>query len=204
MFGMFVNEFIGALVQLLLFSLIPFIFWLIFGRKKENFFKWIGLKKIENGKENKTLLWVLFITLLFSGLAVFMLYSLKGIETATSEFAGLKEAAIPAILVYAIFNTALSEEILFRGFLLKACSKKLGFAERNIFQGLIFGVIHGMMFFSLVGTVKAIIIVCFTGLIGMFMGFVDEKKAGGSIIPSWCIHAIANILSGLCAAYSIF
>lgn len=204
MVDLLVSKLVSSIVQIIVFSIVPFICWLIFARKKEGFFKWIGLKKVENGKENKTLLWVLLITLLFSGLAVFMLYSLKGIEAATSEFAGLKEVAIPAILVYAIFNTALSEEILFRGFLLKTGGKKIGFAERNIFQGLVFGVIHGMMFFSLVGTVKAVIIVAFSGLIGMFMGFVDEKKAGGSIIPSWCIHAIANIFSGICAAYSIF
>ena len=204
MVDLLVSKLVSSIVQIIVFTIVPFICWLIFARKKEGFFRWIGLKKVENGKENKTLLWVLLITLLFSGLAVFMLYSLKGIETATSEFAGLKETAIPAILVYAIFNTALSEEILFRGFLLKTGGKKIGFAERNIFQGLVFGVIHGMMFFSLVGTVKAVIIVAFTGVIGMFMGFVDEKKAGGSIIPSWCIHAIANIFSGICAAYSIF
>ena len=204
MVDLLVSKLVSSIVQIIVFTIVPFICWLIFARKKEGFFKWIGLKKVENGKENKTLLWVLLITLLFSGLAVFVLYSLKGIETATSEFAGLKETAIPAILVYAIFNTALSEEILFRGFLLKTGGKKIGFAERNILQGLVFGVIHGMMFFSLVGTVKAIIIVAFSGLIGMFMGFVDEKKAGGSIIPSWCIHAIANIFSGICAAYSIF
>ncbi|MBO7601395.1 MAG: hypothetical protein J6S95_09640, partial [Lachnospiraceae bacterium] len=39
MFGMFINEFVGALVQVLLFSLIPLIFWLIFARRKQNFFK---------------------------------------------------------------------------------------------------------------------------------------------------------------------
>jgi hypothetical protein len=36
------------------------------------------------------------------------------------------------------------------------------------------------------------------------MGYVNEKKAGGSIIPGWCIHAIANIFSGACAAFSLF
>ncbi len=52
--------------------------------------------------------------------------------------------------------------------------------------------------------VKAVIIICFTGVIGISMGYVNEKKAGGSIIPGWCIHAIANIFSGACAAFSLF
>uniref|UniRef100_I5AXN7 Uncharacterized protein n=1 Tax=Eubacterium cellulosolvens (strain ATCC 43171 / JCM 9499 / 6) TaxID=633697 RepID=I5AXN7_EUBC6 len=45
MFGMFISESIGALVQLLLFSLIPLIFWLVFARKKQNFLNWLGIKR---------------------------------------------------------------------------------------------------------------------------------------------------------------
>ena len=44
----------------------------------------------------------------------------------------------------------------------------------------------------------------FTGFIGWLMGFVNEKKAEGSLIPGWCIHAVANIFSGICAAFMIF
>ena len=140
----------------------------------------------------------------FIALAVFMLYSMKGVEMATSEFAGLGIGALPAILVYAILNTALSEEILFRGFLLKRISNRFGFVAGNLIQGAMFGLLHGVMFFSSVGAVKAVVIIAFTGIIGMFMGYVNEKKAGGSIIPSWCIHALANIFSGACAAFSLF
>ena len=204
MVELLISKIISSIIQNFVFLIIPFICWLIRGRFQEGFASWIGLKNIENAKENKTVLWIIGITVLFSILSVFMLYTLKGIEMATSEFAGLKAAAIPAILIYAIFNTALPEEIVFRGFILKAFSKKIGFWERNIFQGLIFGIIHGVMFFAFVGAVKAVIIICFTGMIGVLMGVVDEKKAGGSIIPSWCIHAFANILSGMFAAYSIF
>jgi hypothetical protein len=35
---------VSALLQVVLFSFIPFVWWLVAGRK-ENFFKWIGLKK---------------------------------------------------------------------------------------------------------------------------------------------------------------
>jgi len=33
------------------------------------------------------------------------------------------------------------------------------------------------------------------------MGYINEKKADGSILPSWSIHAIANIFSGVCSAF---
>jgi membrane protease YdiL (CAAX protease family) len=196
-----VTKVVSSVVQIILFALIPFIWWLVTARKKMNFFKWIGLKKPDSAK---FIPWTIGISGAFILVSVFMLTSLKGIEMATSDFNGLGISALPAILVYAVFNTALPEEILFRGFLLKRTANKAGFAEANIFQALIFGIIHGAMFFSLVGPVKAILIILFTGIIGWFMGFINEKISGGSIIPSWIIHAIANIFSGLCSAFLLF
>ena len=49
----------------------------------------------------------------------------------------------------------------------------------------------------------AFMITMFTGLIGLAMGYVNERKAGGSILPSWCIHASANISSGLFSAFML-
>ena len=134
----------------------------------------------------------------------FVLTSLKGIEMATSDFAGLGISALPAIIVYAVFNTALPEEILFRGFILKRIANKFGFAAGNTIQALIFGIVHGIMFFTVAGPVKALLIILFTGIIGWFMGYINEKKSDGSIIPSWIIHSIANIFSSLCSAFLLF
>ena len=60
---------------------------------------------------------------------------------------------------------------------------------------------HGIMFFGAAGLVKAILITLFTGSIGWLMGFINEKKAGGSLMPSWSIHAVANVFSGICSAF---
>jgi hypothetical protein len=51
MIELFINEFVGAIVQLIMFSFIPLIFWLISSGKKQNFFQWIGIKK-SVAKEN--------------------------------------------------------------------------------------------------------------------------------------------------------
>ena len=194
----------GSIIQVAIFAFIPFIWWLITARKKMNFFKWIGLKKIDNAKGNKTALWTLVIAALFLVLSVFILSSLKGVEMATSEFAELGVKAIPTVLIYAICKTALAEEIVFRGFLLKRIANRFGFAAGNLIQAVIFGVMHGIMFFSVTSPVKAALITVFTGAIGWAMGFINEKKAGGSLIPGWTIHACANIFSGLCAAFALF
>jgi len=196
-----IQSLINSVIQIVLFTLIPFIWWFITARKKMNFFEWIGLKKIRNARDNKTLIWTIGAIVSFLALAVFMLISVRGVETATSEFTGLGLSAVPAILVYAILKTAFPEEIIFRGFILKRVSKKYGFAAGNLVQSILFGLMHGIMFFGAAGPVKAVLITLFTGSIGWLMGYINEKKAEGSIIPSWSIHAIANIFSGICSAF---
>ena len=194
--NLFISKVVSSIIQIVLFSLIPFIWWLVTRRKVESFWSFIGLKQVYNAKENKLVILILDIIFKFLILSVFIIKSLKNVEMATSVFYGLKFAAIPAIIIYAVFNTALPEEIVFRGFLLKTISDRFGFGIGNLVQGILFGFMHGIMFFYLTGPIMALMITVFTGLIGLAMGYVNERKAGGSILPSWCIHASANICSG--------
>ena len=198
---LFINKIIGSIMQIILFAIVPFIWWLVTARKKQKFAEWIGLKKIEGGTKTLTAIILVAIAFLFSG--ILTLYAVRGIETATSEFSGLGAVAIPAIIIYATFNTAFPEELLFRGFLLKRLANKLGFNMANLIQALLFGFLHGAMFFFLVGIVKALLIIVFTGAIAGFMGYINEKYSNGSIIPSWIIHTISNLFAGICAAFQI-
>ncbi len=200
---MLVNKIISSIVEIVLMSLVPFIWWLVTSRKKEKFLKWIGIKGIEN--ENKKVTWIstLVISLLFIPVSIYTLYIIKDIETATSEFKGLGISALLPALIYAVFNTSLPEEIFFRGFLLKRLSNKVGYRIANIVQSMIFGLLHGIMFFSLVGIFKAIIIIVCTGAVAFAMGYVNEKKANGSILPSWFIHALSNIFASVIAMFSV-
>ena len=193
----------NSIIQIIIFSLIPFLWWLITSRKKMNFFEWIGLKKVNNIKENKLFAWIFSVLVLFLILSVFILYSLKNVNVTSSEFTGLGIKSLPSILIYAIFNTSLPEEILFRGFLLKRIGNKFGFIVSNGIQSLLFGCIHGIMFFSAIGILKSMLIILFTGIIGWIMGHINEKKANGSILPSWFIHAVANIFSGIFYAFQL-
>ena len=111
-------------------------------------------------------------------------------------------ALFPA-LIYAIFNTSLPEEILFRGFLLKRIASKFGYLTANVIQSVIFGLLHGIMFFKAAGVIKTIIIIFLTGLIAFVMGYINEKKANGSILPSWFIHALSNIFASIVAMFSL-
>ena len=167
----------------------------------QKFAEWIGLKKVQGGK--KTLIGIIVVSIVFIVSGALTLYTIRDIETATSEFTGLGVAAIPAIVVYAAFNTAFPEELLFRGFILKRLANKFGFNIANFIQALLFGLLHGAIFFALVGVLKTILIIIFTGVIAWFMGYINEKNANGSIIPSCIIHTISNLFSGIYAAFSI-
>lgn len=195
-----VQGIINAVIQVILFTLIPLIWWSVTARKECSFFQWIGLKKINSENKKQTAVWTAIVTAAFLAVSFFTLMMLKNVEMATSDFAGKGLSALPAILVYAIVQTSLAEEILFRGFLLKRFAKKFGDNTGITVQAVLFGVMHGAMFFSKVGAAKAVLIIALTGGIGWFMGYINEKKANGSILPGWCIHACANIFSGLLSA----
>lgn len=198
---LFINKTIGSILQIVLFAAIPYIWWFVTAKNQQKFPQWIGLKKIESGK--KTLIATIMVSIVFLLSGLLNLYAIRDVKTAASEFAGMGIKAIPAIMVYAAFNTAFPEEILFRGFLLKRMEDKIGFSMANLIQAFLFGLLHGVMFFSLVGTIKAILIIVFTGIIAWFMGYINEKISNGSIIPSWIIHTISNLFSGICTAFSI-
>ena len=199
--NLFINKIVSSILQIVLFAIVPFIWWFVTARKHQKFSQWIGLKKIDGGK--RTLIAIVTVSIAFLVLGALTLYMIRDIDTATSEFSNLGVNAIPAIVIYAAFNTAFPEEILFRGFLLKRMANMFGFSIANLIQALLFGLLHGVMFFSLVGVIKDILIIAFTGCIAWFMGYINEKNSGGSIFPSWIIHTISNLFSGICAAFLI-
>lgn len=196
---MFLNQLWNAVFQVFLFSIIPLVWWLITARKKENFFKWLGIKKPES-KNGRSLIFAVLITFLVCFLVGEFAVWLGGIEDSAavaSAYQGMGLAALPSVLVYAYIQTALSEEILFRGFLLKRMSAKFGFVVANTIQALIFGAIHLTMVWGQVGIATGIVIVIYPMITAAALAYLNEKKANGSILPSWLIHGTLNTLSAL-------
>ena len=200
---LFISKLMSGIVELLIVSIIPFITWLIWSRKKVGFFDWIGLKKVESQKKRRLLLTILGISLLFLLFSIVVFSWFDSSQTATADFSGKGIGALPAILAYAILGTALPEEIFFRGFLLKRLQGKLGFLGANLVQSLVFGLIHALMFIQITGYLRAMATMAFITLITYIFGAINEKKAGGSILPSVFIHALANTVVGLLFAFSL-
>ena len=198
---MFLNQLLNAIFQVVLFSIIPLVWWLITARKKESFFKWLGLKRPEN-KNGKNLIFSTLIIMLVCFAVGELAVWLRGdVAAAESAYKGMGVAALPSVLVYSYLQTGLSEEILFRGFLLKRLSAKFGFVTATIIQALIFGVIHLTMVWGQVGIVAGIVIVIYPMIPAVAFAYLNEKKANGSILPSWIAHGTLNTLSTL---FSLF
>ena len=110
---------------------------------------------------------------------------------------------IVRLLIYSFFQTGLSEEIFFRGFLTKRLINKFGFQLGNSIQGFLFGLLHGALFMMLLNPLQLIIIILITGVAGYLLGWINEKQSNGSIISSWLIHGIVNTISSTWALFNL-
>ena len=97
-----ISKIVSGILQIVLFSVIPFVWWFITARKHEKFSSWIGLKRIDGGK--KTFVAILMLSAAFVLSGVITLYLIRDIETATSEFAGfhLQSKSLKCFRIYNI------------------------------------------------------------------------------------------------------
>ena len=197
------NELIGALAQVLLLSLLPLAVWCVTARKKESFFSWIGLKKPVCRNKMSTALTAIVMTILYIAAMTTCIKMLPdGVTTAGSQFAGGGLKALPAAFFYSFLRTALSEEILFRGFVLKLVRNKAGFAAGNTVQALLFGLVHGIPFGIITNSILAfVLLTMLPGLFGWYQGWLNEKQCEGSIVPSWLLHGSINFITAVLSLF---
>lgn len=195
---------ISAIIQVIIFSVIPFIWWFFSAKKKQSFLSWLGLQKPVIENKGNYFLWSLFIFVLFVvPLFTITYFYLDSSILASNRFTGLGFSAFIPALFYAFIQTGLSEELFFRGFLLKRFMHKFSFQMGNIMQSLLFGILHGLLLFSFIPFGSVMIIVMATGFTGYLMGWINERKSNGSIITSWGIHGIANLIASFVAMFNM-
>lgn len=205
-----VNEIISTTIQVALFTLIPFVFFLFRKDKNITFLNYIGLFT----PTKKSVSYVLLASTFFlvGGLGiVFLDESIRQAVLSPPSVTGIirtmgfNGTSIIFLLIVAIFKTALAEEILFRGFLAKQLSIRFGFRTGNIIQATIFGVIHLLLFWTLTETTIIFLLFSFlfSFIAGWTIGYIKEKYANGSIIPGWIAHAMGNTLSYIIIAFVI-
>lgn len=189
---------ISALAQVVLFTMLPLIFYFIKTSKFKGFFKYIGFTK----PEKRTVFYALIIAFLYFGISYIVYRGMGILDTLKTmklpgsvvHHLGFSIQAVFIILINSIIATAMSEEILFRGFLGKRFIRYMGFFYGNLLQSILFGLIHGILVWSiLIDISKITSVILLTGTIAYVMGCLNEKWGNGSIIPGIITHSIANV-----------
>ncbi|MEG1928876.1 MAG: CPBP family intramembrane glutamic endopeptidase [Niameybacter sp.] len=187
----------GAIMQIIVFSAIPFIWWRIKHKKEVGFREFIGLTKPISGTTTKNTIIALIAYWIIWGMLIFI-YGSSG-----SSFYGMGVKAIIPALIVCFLQNGLCEEILLRGFLLKRLCAKMNFLSANSLHALIFALLHigvigenstllGMFF---------ILLKPFVG--GWMLGYVSQKLFKGSIIPSVILHGLGNYILRIMDAFML-
>lgn len=198
---MFVSGLLSGVAQIALFTAIPCAWWIITAWKEESFSSWLGLKKPVAASKGSLMLVIaaaIIVTFLPGEPAIWLCGDM---ETSGSAYKGMGVEAIPAILVYAFIQTALSEEILFRGFLLKRPAAKLGFWKGGVNQAAIFNAVHLLMGWGQVDVVAGALIMIYPMAAALLLGHLNENLSDGSILPSWIVHGALNTIATLVQAF---
>ena len=201
-----------TIVNLIVFSLLPIIWWFFRHRKEEGFFRWIGLFK----PQLKSKWWVLLIfAILYYFFYNFDFTQFVSSETleyiensasvSTNVFAGIGVAAIlPAFSENFIAN-GVAEEILYRVFLCKRLISKIGPVKGIILQAVLFGLMHNILYILAgldVGLWYHTLTFIFTGMGALLLGWLNEKIFNGSIIPSVLLHGAGNFIASMLVAFA--
>ena len=196
---------ISTIIQIGIFTLIPFIAFQFRKDKTITFKKYIGFYN----PTGKSIFYVILTSILILISGIILVLTNSGIKdavfapnsvTGQLKQMGLSVTSVLTLLIIALFKTSLSEEILFRGFIAKRLTIKFGFKIGNIIQAIVFGLLHFFLFWTLTKTtiINLLIIFALTTIAGWTIGMIKEKYANGSIIPGWIGHGIGNVF-----AYSI-
>lgn len=209
--GLIASSVLTAIINLIVFSLIPLVWWLCRYRKKEGFFKWIGIYK----PQLKCQWWLLLI---FAVLYYFFYNfdftqfvdanTLDYIENSSSvsvnAFAGIGVAAIFPALIENFIANGVAEEILYRGFLCKRFCNKFGDVQGILLQAILFGLMHNAIYLLAglsVGIWYHTLTFVFTSTGALLLGWLNEKLFNGSIIPSIILHGAGNFITTMLIAF---
>jgi uncharacterized protein len=186
---------LSAIVQLLLFTSIPALVYIIYHK---GFLDYIGLRR---PKASAMLLSVVF-AMIFVGISLlgeWVIPGVKGAIEASTQLAnvggehGFPISGLAILALMTFVKTALAEEILFRGFLGKRLMARFGFHVGNLLQSLIFGLAHVGYFYGYTYEVSAQLFFALYAFVAAWvMGWLNERFGNGSILPSWSMHGLIN------------
>mgnify|MGYP003547893211 FL=1 len=201
-----------TIVNLIVFSLLPIIWWFFRHRKEEGFFRWIDFFKPQLKSKWRVLLIFAILYYFFYNFDFTQFVSpetLEYIENSASVsanvFEGIGVAAILPAFIENFIANGVAEEILYRGFLCKRLISKIGLVKGIILQAVLFGLMHNILYILAgldVGLWYHILTFIFTGMGALLLGWLNEKIFNGSIIPGILLHGAGNFIASLLVAFA--
>lgn len=198
-----ISAVLSSVLQVLAFTAVPFAAYLATRRRARGFWSYLGLVRPE--RRTLALAAGLALVLAAAMLAVFSAPAFREMMTAPNTVTGRLSAqgltgeTALLILLYAGIQTSLSEEILFRGFLAKRLIARMGFRWGNGVQAVLFGSVHLLLFVGPAGpaltAARLVTLLATTSAAGWLLGWLNERRGNGSILPSWLAHAGMNLVT---------
>ena len=200
-----------SVINLIVFSLIPFLWWFFRHRKETGFFRWLGFIRPH--------LWSKWWVLIVFAVVYYFFYNFdftrlvdpdtlayteSSSAVSANAFAGLGAAAIVPALIENFIANGVAEEILYRGFLCKRLCGKLGTVVGILLQAVLFGLMHNILYIIAglnVGLWYHTLTFLFTGMGALLLGWLNEKIFNGSILPSILLHGAGNFISTMLVAF---
>lgn len=196
-----------SLTQLFVVLTLGFVIFTItkIFKSKKTLAEFMGLTSPRNQFDQKFVLIVLGLSL-FAVVTTLLQFSMSEtmrgfLFSETSPYgkilkgSGLSLASILSGLIYCFVSAGGSEEVLFRALIAKNLFSWLGNFYGNLVQALIFWVMHLLIFRFVTGDwfswIQAFGFFVSFGL-GLIFGFLNFRKGGGSIWPSWIAHGVVN------------
>lgn len=193
-----VNQMISSLLQLAIVLLLAFVLKAIFQKDKRPYLEWISLKK--TAIDYKAILLISVSYLLIALLPVGWLYQGGQMNNADALTVkaylanGLDVQTLLVILLWAVIQTSLTEEILFRGSLLNTFRQFTSPQKANVAQALLFSLMH-LPALKNYGLLPMAFIGLMTFPIAYALGWLVINRSHFSIINTWIIHASVNLIS---------
>ncbi|MGI6453795.1 MAG: CPBP family intramembrane glutamic endopeptidase [Syntrophomonadaceae bacterium] len=190
-----INESIDVILNILLFSFIPFGWYFIREKSFKGFLNSIGIYKPQKTNHFSTIFIItaIYLVTLSTNILVIKLgYSGRSIV----DKQGFTSLTFFLYLLLYGLKTGIAEEIFFRGFVANQLFKYLGFSRGNVVQAVIFALPHFVIRGS-ASIVDIFVRIINAFLLGYTFGYVMYKKSNGSIIPVMISHIIINMVSSL-------
>ncbi|MFT4295032.1 MAG: CPBP family intramembrane metalloprotease [Micropruina sp.] len=185
---------VGVPAQIGVFSLVPLAWWLQAGRPEGSLLRWLGFRELR-GDGRTALVLAAAGGLGFLGSAV-----VGGPAWWATSASGV--GLVLAVILTAVLQTALAEEIFFRGFLLRWLDeRRAGPMAANLLQAALYGLLRaaGQWLFVDRAPASCLAALALAGGSAFLVGWVRQYT--GSILLPWAAHGAGNLVGGLIVAF---